>query len=76
MTKIAGSESISQRYGSADPDSYLNVTDPQQCFNRWKAMEEVLPLSPCVITHLRYEKVISSLNTVDYILPGKPYYCG
>jgi hypothetical protein len=24
-----GSESVSQRYGSADPDPYQNVTDPQ-----------------------------------------------
>jgi hypothetical protein len=29
MTKIAGSGTISQRYGSADPDPYKNVTDPQ-----------------------------------------------
>jgi hypothetical protein len=30
MTKIAGSKSISQRQGSADPDPdpYQNVTDP------------------------------------------------
>ncbi len=37
MTKIAGSGSgsgsgsISQRHGSADPDPYQNVTDPQHC---------------------------------------------
>jgi hypothetical protein len=33
MGKIAGSGSglISQRYGSADPDPYQNVTDPQDC---------------------------------------------
>jgi hypothetical protein len=29
--KIAGSGSVNQRYGSADPDSYQNVTDPQHC---------------------------------------------
>ncbi len=23
---------LSQRYGSADPDPYQNVTDPQHCF--------------------------------------------
>ncbi len=30
----AGSGSVIQRYGSADPDlwPYLNVTDPQHCF--------------------------------------------
>jgi hypothetical protein len=27
--KIAGSGSISQRYGSADPDPHQNVMDPQ-----------------------------------------------
>ncbi len=29
LTKIAGSGSVSQRYGSADQDPYQNVTDPQ-----------------------------------------------
>jgi hypothetical protein len=62
MAKIAGSGSINQRNGSVDPDPYQYVTDPQHCFDRWKAMEEVLPLVPCVITHLRYERVISSLK--------------
>ena len=37
MTKIAGSGnesgSISQRHGSADPDPYQNVMDPQHCSN-------------------------------------------
>jgi hypothetical protein len=32
ITKIAGSGSISQRHGSADPDPYQNVMDPQHCF--------------------------------------------
>jgi hypothetical protein len=27
-----GSRSISQRYGSGDPDPHQNVTDPQHCF--------------------------------------------
>jgi hypothetical protein len=27
----SGSKSISQRYGSADPDPNRNVTDPQHC---------------------------------------------
>ncbi len=31
MTKIAGSGSISQRNGSADPDPHQNVMDPQHC---------------------------------------------
>ncbi len=31
MTKIAGSGSISQRHGSADPDPPQNVMDPQHC---------------------------------------------
>jgi hypothetical protein len=28
----SGSGSISQRYGSGDPDPHQNVTDPQHCF--------------------------------------------
>jgi hypothetical protein len=32
LTKIAGSGSISQRYGSADPDPYKNCMNPQHCF--------------------------------------------
>jgi hypothetical protein len=32
MTKIAGSGSISQRHGSADPDPHQNVTDPEHRF--------------------------------------------
>ncbi len=31
MTTIAGSESISWRQGSADPDPHQNVMDPQHC---------------------------------------------
>ncbi len=31
MTKIAGSGSISQRHGSADPEPYQYVMDPQHC---------------------------------------------
>jgi hypothetical protein len=35
MKKIVGSESISQKHGSAEPnpDPYRNVTDPEHCFN-------------------------------------------
>jgi hypothetical protein len=29
----AGSASLSQWYGSTDPDPYENVTDPQHCFS-------------------------------------------
>ena len=29
--KIAGSGSIGQRHGSADPDPYQNLKDPQHC---------------------------------------------
>jgi hypothetical protein len=34
MTKLAGtgSGSIRQRHGSADPNPYQNVMDPQHCF--------------------------------------------
>ncbi len=31
MTKRAGSGSVSQRYGSADPVTYQNITDPEHC---------------------------------------------
>jgi hypothetical protein len=31
MIKIEGSGSISQRHGSADPDTHQNVMDPQHC---------------------------------------------
>ncbi len=29
LTKRAGSGSVSQRYGSPDPDPYQNITDPE-----------------------------------------------
>jgi hypothetical protein len=32
MTKISGSESFSQRHGSADPDPPRNVMDPEHWF--------------------------------------------
>ncbi len=32
LTKIERSWSVSQRYGSPDPDPNQNVTDPQHCF--------------------------------------------
>jgi hypothetical protein len=32
-----GSGSISERYGSGDPDPHQNVTDPQHCFLHWDA---------------------------------------
>jgi hypothetical protein len=34
LTKIGGSGSVSQRYGSADPDPYQNVTDPEHSFEK------------------------------------------
>jgi hypothetical protein len=41
MLKIAGSGSISQRHGSADPDPdpdpHQNVMDPQNCFDSCRA---------------------------------------
>jgi hypothetical protein len=33
MTKIAGSGSLSQRHGSADPNPFRNVKVPQHWFN-------------------------------------------
>ncbi len=41
MTKIAGSGSISQRHGSADPDPDppQNVMDPQHCVEVWRKFD-------------------------------------
>jgi hypothetical protein len=43
MRKIAGSGSIGQRHGSADPDpdpdTHQNAMDPQHCLSRWSATE-------------------------------------
>jgi hypothetical protein len=36
MTKIAGSGSISQRHGSADPDPPKNVMDPQHWYTVYR----------------------------------------
>ena len=36
-----GSGSISQRYGSADPDPHQNVTDPQHWFSRARNQDSV-----------------------------------
>jgi hypothetical protein len=40
MTKIAGSGSISQRHGSADPDQdpipYQNVIIPEHCYDQYR----------------------------------------
>jgi hypothetical protein len=33
MKKEVGSGSISERYGSGDPDPHKNVTDPLHCFS-------------------------------------------
>jgi hypothetical protein len=43
MTKIAGSGSISQRHGSADPDPDppQNVMDPQHCLEQIPTLEMV-----------------------------------
>jgi hypothetical protein len=38
MTKIAGSGSISQRHGSADP--HQNVMDPEHCFEHCRKIYE------------------------------------
>jgi hypothetical protein len=51
MTKIAGSGSISQRHGSADPDPPQNVMDPQHCFP-YTVTVLPYPDSPKVILHI------------------------
>jgi hypothetical protein len=39
-----GSGSISQRYGSGDPDPHPNVTDPQNCFKSRGPPRDVVPI--------------------------------
>ncbi len=48
MTKIAedGSGATSQRHGSADPDPYQNVTDPQHCGSYKSNVEPTLHCVP------------------------------
>jgi hypothetical protein len=41
MTKIAGSGSISQRHGSADPDPHQNVMDLEHCITHKLVMYNV-----------------------------------
>jgi hypothetical protein len=50
MTKIAesGSESLSQRYGSTDPDPYQNVTDPQHCLVVGFAIQYLVMAMVCI----------------------------
>jgi hypothetical protein len=38
------SKSVSQRYGSADPDLYQNVTDPQHCIVENQAVFVIVSL--------------------------------
>jgi hypothetical protein len=40
MKKGVGSGSISQRYGSGDPDPHQNVTDPQNWFSAWYLLQD------------------------------------
>jgi hypothetical protein len=47
--KIAGSGSIGQRHGPADPDPYQNVTDPQHCFHRYFS-HQYLTIAPILKT--------------------------
>ena len=49
MTKIAVSGSIIQRHGSADPDPYQNVMDPQHC---------LVPLWESVFAYFSQDKMI------------------
>ncbi len=52
--KRAGSGSINQRHGSADPDPYQNVTDPQH----WKVLLPLLHPELDLPVHqaLRYQE--------------------
>ncbi len=42
-----GSGSISQRYGSGDPDPHQNVTDPQRWFKKTLDKATTTPPPPC-----------------------------
>jgi hypothetical protein len=55
MTKIAGSGSISQRHGSADPvpDQYRNVMDPEYCL---KVLSSYTNLGRDSAHSIRYSK--------------------
>jgi hypothetical protein len=54
MMKIEGSGSISQRHGSADPDPYQNVMDPQHCYQEER--ESRRDASPDDIERYRFIK--------------------
>jgi hypothetical protein len=53
MAKIAGSGSISQRHGSADPDPDppQNVMDPQHFPQHIKKPETETEILPCGMSH-------------------------
>ncbi len=62
MTKIAGSGSVSQRHGSADPDPDLpqNVMDPQH----WSLLFRLYVYSTCLCMYAIVQIVYICTHTV------------
>jgi hypothetical protein len=73
MTKIAGSGSISQRHGSADPDPYppQNVMDPQHWFNRLKT-EDIASLVGILLFSIQ---LCTPITLTFSLVPLPPSLC-
>jgi hypothetical protein len=72
LTKIAGS--ISQRYGSADPDPYQKVTDPQHWFpDPWRFNTDPDSWIRCNTLRIRIQPPTRILlfSSVSYKTPKK-----
>jgi hypothetical protein len=64
--KRATSRSVSQRYGSEDPDLFQNVTDPDHCY---LAKRKVAYLSDTLAGKFQYRSYLTkkSKPTVAYL---------
>jgi hypothetical protein len=71
MTKIAGSGSISQRHGSADPDAHQNVMDPEHCFIR-SGSEDSNLLLVIGMFFIFYQR--EDLSNLDLSVKSSPKY--
>jgi hypothetical protein len=69
MTKIAGSGSISQRHGSADPDPQQNVRDPEHWFLGLPAPDLLVrgmpgpDKDPSILSHKGVEQTVIMLDS-------------
>ncbi len=54
LTKIPGS--VSQRCGSADPDPYQNVTDPQDCMKAYLSVPSASTAEAAVLSSISLRK--------------------